>query len=62
MRRERGEPERCCGAPVVSVQQNVLRENVNFFTRSRRVDADYATSEREAKRARVHVVVYVLRA
>jgi hypothetical protein len=52
MRRERGEPERCCVAHVVSVQQHMLRAHVAFLTRLRRVHADYATSERDAKRAR----------
>jgi hypothetical protein len=52
MRRERGEPERCCGAHVAGVQRHLFRACVTLLTRSRRADADYATSERDTKRAR----------
>jgi hypothetical protein len=42
----------CCGVHVVNAQQHMLRAHASLLTRSRRADADYATSERDAKRAR----------
>jgi hypothetical protein len=40
----------------------MFRVHVALLIRSRRADADYATSEREAKRAREIVAVQMLRA